>query len=76
VVVIGEWGIEPRFSDRLDGEEEHNRTSKDRYIYIHGTNREDLIGQTASAGCVCLRNVDVIQLYDLIPVGTRIEIIA
>jgi lipoprotein-anchoring transpeptidase ErfK/SrfK len=60
----------------LDGEEEHNRTSKDRYIYIHGTNREDLIGKPGSAGCVCLRNADVIQLYDLIPIGTRVEIIA
>ena len=58
----------------LEGEEPHNQTSKDRYIYIHGTNREDLIGQPASAGCVCLRNADVIQLYDLIPVGTRVEI--
>jgi lipoprotein-anchoring transpeptidase ErfK/SrfK len=60
----------------LEGEEDHNKTSKDRYIYIHGTNREDLIGQPASAGCVCLRNADVIELYDLIPVGTQIEIIA
>ena len=60
----------------LDGEEPHNRSSKDRYIYIHGTNREDLIGTPASAGCICLRNADVIQLYDLIPVGTRVEIVA
>jgi len=60
----------------LDGEEDHNKTSKDRYIYIHGTNREDLIGTPASAGCVCLRNAEVIELYDLITVGTRIEIIA
>jgi lipoprotein-anchoring transpeptidase ErfK/SrfK len=60
----------------LDGEEDHNKTSKDRYIYIHGTNREDLIGTPASAGCVCLKNADVIELYDLIPVGTRVEIIA
>jgi lipoprotein-anchoring transpeptidase ErfK/SrfK len=60
----------------LDGEEPHNRTSKDRYIYIHGTNREDLIGTPASAGCVCLKNSDVIDLYDLVPVGTRVEIVA
>ena len=60
----------------LDGDEVHNRTSKDRYIYIHGTNREDLIGQPASAGCICLRNTDVIELYDLTPTNTRIEIIA
>ena len=76
VFVVGKWVIEPMFNDRLDGEEEHNRTSKERYIYIHGTNREDLIGQPASAGCVCLRNADVIELYELIPVGTRVEIIA
>ena len=60
----------------LDGEEPHNRTSKDRYIYIHGTNREDLIGTPASAGCVCLKNSDVIELYDLVPPGTRVEIVA
>jgi len=60
----------------LDGDEDHNRTSKDRYIYIHGTNREDLIGQPASAGCICLRNTDVMELYDLTPTNTRIEIIA
>jgi lipoprotein-anchoring transpeptidase ErfK/SrfK len=60
----------------LDGDEDHNRTSKDRYIYIHGTNREDLIGQPASAGCICLRNTDVIELYDHTPINTRIEIIA
>ena len=59
----------------LDGEEPHNRTSKDRYIYIHGTNREDLIGTPASAGCVCLKNSDVIDLYSLVPVGTRVEIV-
>ena len=73
---VGEWVIEPGFIDRLGGEEEHKRNSKDRYIYIHGTNREDLIGTPASAGCVCLRNADVIQLYDIITVGTRVEITA
>jgi len=60
----------------LDGEEPHNRTSKDRYIYIHGTNREDLIGTPVSAGCVCLKNADVIELYDLVPLATRVEIVA
>ncbi|NBT24899.1 hypothetical protein EBT11_09745, partial [bacterium] len=37
---------------------------------------EDLIGTPASAGCVCLRNADIIELYDIIPVGTRVEIVA
>ena len=32
--------------------------------------REDLIGTPASAGCVCLKNSDVIELYDLVPPST------
>ena len=35
-----------------------------RYIYIHGTHREDLIGQPASHGCIRMRNADVIDLFD------------
>ena len=37
--------------------------SYDRYIYIHGTNHEDRIGQPFSGGCVELRNTDVIELF-------------
>ncbi len=40
-----------------------------RYIYIHGTNREDRIGESISAGCVLMRNADVIELYDQVRVG-------
>ena len=35
----------------------------DRYVYIHGTNREDRIGEPLSAGCVLMRNHDIIALY-------------
>jgi len=40
--------------------------SYDRYIYIHGTNHEDRIGQPFSGGCIELRNKDVIELFDLV----------
>ena len=40
-----------------------------RYIYIHGTNREDRSGEPISAGCVLMRNADVIELYDQVRVG-------
>lgn len=40
-----------------------------RYVYIHGTRHEDRIGTPASAGCVRLRNLDVIDLYDRVRVG-------
>jgi hypothetical protein len=48
--------------------------SYDRYVYIHGTNREDLIGTPFSHGCVCMRNDDIITLYDMIDVGTYVYI--
>lgn len=40
-----------------------------RYVYLHGTCHEDRIGAPASAGCVRLRNLDVIDLYDRVRVG-------
>jgi phosphoserine phosphatase len=46
----------------------------ERYIYIHGTNREDLIGQPASHGCIRLTNRDMVELYDLVDNGASVEI--
>ncbi|WP_456374013.1 L,D-transpeptidase family protein [Thiolapillus sp.] len=37
-----------------------------RYIYIHGTDREDLIGQPVSHGCIRMKNHDVRELFDLV----------
>lgn len=48
--------------------------SFERYIYIHGTNREDLIGTPMSHGCVCMRNQDIIELFDEIKEGTIVYI--
>ena len=48
--------------------------SYERYIYIHGTGREDLIGTPLSHGCVCLRNHDVIRLFEAVPEGTLVYI--
>jgi len=59
----------------LDGIEDHNLNTRERYIYIHGTNQEQLIGQAASRGCIRMRNQDVIRLFDLIDVGTEVEIL-
>ena len=35
-----------------------------RYIYIHGTSDEKRIGEPVSAGCIRMRNEDVIELFD------------
>lgn len=48
--------------------------SYERYIYIHGTGREDLIGTPLSHGCVCLRNHDIIRLFETVKEGTLVYI--
>jgi lipoprotein-anchoring transpeptidase ErfK/SrfK len=58
----------------LSGLDEQNANTRDRYIYFHGTNREDLIGTPASHGCIRLRNADIAELFDLVPEGTRVVI--
>jgi len=50
----------------LDGLDEDNANTRDRFIYIHGTKHEDKIGRPASHGCIRMRNADVIELFDLV----------
>ena len=59
----------------LDGVEPHNGNTRERFIYIHGTNEEHLVGQPASHGCVRMRNGDVTRLFDLVEAGTEVEIV-
>ena len=47
----------------------------DRYVYIHGTNHEQRIGEPLSAGCVLMRNLDIIELYEDVRVGDQVLII-
>ena len=54
--------------------DEENANTRDRFIYFHGTNREDLIGTPASHGCIRLCNADVAELFDLVPEGARVLI--
>ncbi len=48
--------------------------SHERYIYIHGTNHEELLGQPASGGCIQLSNRDVVALFDAVASGTLVWI--
>ena len=41
-----------------------NIDSYSRYIYIHGTNEEGLLGKKASHGCIRMSNSDIIELCD------------
>jgi UDP-N-acetylmuramate--alanine ligase len=48
--------------------------SCERCIYIHGTNREDLVGTPLTHGCLALGNADVVRLFDAVPEGTLVYI--
>ncbi|MEN6617436.1 MAG: L,D-transpeptidase family protein [Syntrophorhabdus sp.] len=46
----------------------------DRYVYIHGTNKEKDVGAPLSHGCICLRNSDIAELFDMVPEWTILYI--
>lgn len=48
--------------------------TKDRYIYLHGCPDDVVMGRPGSIGCIRLRNVDVVTLYDRVSIGTRVHI--
>jgi len=58
----------------LDGLDEQNANTRDRFVYIHGTQHEDRIGTAASHGCVRMRNADVIELFEMVDEGTPVVI--
>jgi hypothetical protein len=47
-----------------------------RYIYIHGTPDSIELGKPGSRGCVRMCNAELLELFDVVKVGTQIEIIA
>ena len=48
--------------------------TKERYIYIHGTNQSAEIGQPNSHGCILLSDDDVIKLFSRVSVGAPVYI--
>ncbi len=48
--------------------------SQRRYIYIHGTPDSEPMGEPRSHGCIRMRNQDVLELFDRVPVGTPVII--
>lgn len=49
-----------------------NVDTMQRYIYIHGTPDEVEMGTPGSKGCIRMRNENIVELYNLVPVGTRV----
>lgn len=52
-----------------------NVDTMQRYIYIHGTPDTEPMGQPRSHGCVRMCNQDVLELFDLVDVGTPVVIV-
>jgi hypothetical protein len=59
----------------LDGCDKNNANTKSRYIYIHGTTRENDVAKIHfSHGCVVMKNEDVARLFDLVRIGDYVFI--
>jgi predicted GNAT family N-acyltransferase len=46
-----------------------------RYIYLHGSPDTVSMGAPGSIGCVRMRNNDIVELFDLVPAYTRVDIV-
>ena len=46
-----------------------------RAIYIHGSSDTAEMGKPGSRGCIRMRNEDIIELFDLVPARTPVEIL-
>jgi len=78
---MGVWDGTPSDDDmilsrilRLNGLDAENANSMERYIYVHGTNHEALLGEPTSHGCIRMANADIVELFDRIELGAPLLI--
>jgi lipoprotein-anchoring transpeptidase ErfK/SrfK len=45
-----------------------------RYVYIHGSPDTTPMGCPGSIGCIRMRNADIVELFDLVPPYTAVNI--
>jgi hypothetical protein len=83
VSAIAMWQLAKDYAEvilRLKGEVDGINKGKgvdsfERYIYIHGTNKEELVGvKNFSHGCILMKNDDIIKLFDRVEEGTVVLI--
>lgn len=58
----------------LEGAEDENANTFKRYIYLHGTNQEHLLGQPASHGCIRFSNNDIVEIFNALQAGNEVEV--
>jgi lipoprotein-anchoring transpeptidase ErfK/SrfK len=56
----------------LRGMEKANKNAYARCIYIHGTAEERNVGKPVSYGCIRMKSKDVIDLFNRLPIGSRV----
>lgn len=59
---------------RLDGLDPENQNTRDRFIYIHGTNHTENLGRPASHGCIRMAPGDIIDLFPMVNEGMEVVI--
>ena len=74
-----------RFADGMDGGPDNPLGARAMYLFkggkdtlfrIHGTNEPRSIGRAVSSGCIRMLNADVIDLYNRVPVGTKVVVLS
>ena len=70
----------PELPDHMDGGPDNPLGARALYLgssmyRIHGTNEPSTIGTNVSSGCIRMMNEDVIDLYNRVPVGTKVIVI-
>jgi len=75
------WPHLKPFAGGMEGGPENPLGARALYLYqngrdtlyrIHGTNEPETIGRSASSGCIRMRNIDVVDLFNRVPVGTKV----
>ena len=51
-----------------------NVDTMQRFIYIHGTPDETVLGVPSSKGCINMRNEDIIKIFESVDIGTLVNI--
>jgi lipoprotein-anchoring transpeptidase ErfK/SrfK len=73
-----------RFADGMPGGPQNPLGARALYLYqnghdtafrIHGTTEPGSIGRSVSNGCIRMLNENVTELYELVPIGTRVTVI-
>jgi len=63
------------FEGECDGTNTRTEKCKDTLYRLHGTTEPQSIGRAVSSGCIRLLQQDVIDLYDRVPIGTRVVVL-